>query len=148
MILDSLNNAERYYALLPALERVVAFMRDTDVASLEVGRHDIDGEHLFVNVSELDLRPLDAAHLEVHNRYVDVQVVLGGEETFGWSERKDCKMAEGEFDAERDILFYSDRPQTHYTVREGQFTLLFPEDAHAPMLGKGKVRKLIFKIER
>lgn len=148
MILDSLNNAERYYALIPALERVVAFMRDTDVASLEVGRHDIDGEHLFVNVSELDLRPLDAAHLEVHNRYVDVQVVLGGEETFGWSERKDCRMAEGEFDTERDILFYSDRPQTHYTVREGQFTLLFPEDAHAPMLGKGKVRKLIFKIER
>ena len=147
MILDSLNNAERYYALLPALERVVAFMRDTDVASLEVGRHDIDGEHLFVNVSELDLRPLDAAHLEVHNRYVDVQVVLGGEETFGWSERKDCRMAEGEFDAERDILVYSDRPQTHYTVREGQFTLLFPEDAHAPMLGKGRVRKLIFKIE-
>lgn len=147
MILDSLKNAERYYALLPALERVVAYLRDTDVAALEPGRYVIDGDRLFVNVSELDLRPLDAAHLEVHNRYVDVQVVLGGEETFGWSERKDCCMAEGAFDAERDILFYSDRPQTYYTVREGQFTLLFPDDAHAPMLGKGKVRKLIFKIE-
>ena len=146
MILDSTKNAERYYALLPHLRRVFDYIATTDLAQLEVGRHDIDGDNLFVNVSELELRPLEAAHLEVHNRYVDVQVVVGGEETFGWSERCNCHKAEGEFDAERDILFYEDRPQTFYTLRAGQFTILFPEDAHAPMLGEGYVRKLIFKV--
>ena len=146
MILDSTINAERYYTLLPRLRRVFDYIATTDLAQLEVGRHDIDGDNLFVNVSELELRPLEAAHLEVHNRYVDVQVVVGGEETFGWSERCNCHRAEGEFDAERDILFYEDRPQTFYTLRAGQFTILFPEDAHAPMLGEGCVRKLIFKV--
>lgn len=146
MILDSTKNAERYYALLPRLRSVFDYIATTDLAQLEVGRHDIDGDNLFVNVSELELRPLEAAHLEVHNRYVDVQVVVGGEETFGWSERCNCHRAEGEFDAERDILFYEDRPQTFYTLRAGQFTILFPEDAHAPMLGEGCVRKLIFKV--
>ena len=82
----------------------------------------------------------------MHNRYVEVQVVLGGEELFGWSTRSYCHLAEGEFDTERDILFYGDRPQTYYHVRPGQFTILFPEDAHAPMLGEGSVRKLIFKV--
>lgn len=146
MILDSIKNAERYYALLPRLRRVFEYMATTDIAALTVGRHDIDGDNLFVNVSELDLRPLEAAHLEAHNRYVDVQVVVGGEETFGWIERCNCHEPEGEFDTERDILFYADKPQTFYTLRSGQFTLLFPEDAHAPMLGEGSVRKLIFKV--
>ena len=146
MILDSIQNAERYYALNARLKKVFDFLATADVESLAVGRHDIDGDALFVNVSELELRPMEAAHLEVHNRYVDVQVVLGGEELFGWSNRRDCHQAEGEFDTERDILFYGDRPQTYYHVRPGQFTILFPEDAHAPMLGEGSVRKLIFKV--
>lgn len=146
MILDSIQNAERYFALNARLKMVFDFLATADVESLAVGRHDIDGDELFVNVSELELRPMEAAHLEVHNRYVDVQVVLGGEELFGWSNRSDCHEAEGEFDTERDILFYGDRPQTYYHVRPGQFTILFPEDAHAPMLGEGSVRKLIFKV--
>lgn len=146
MILDSIDNGARYYALHPGLSRVFDFLRTADIASLEPGRHDIDGDNLFVNVSQLELRPLDAAHLEAHNRYIDVQVVVEGEETFGWSERKDCRKPEGEFDTERDILFFSDMPQTFYTMRQGQFTILYPEDAHAPMLGEGKVKKLIFKV--
>lgn len=146
MILDSITNAERYFALHPRFARVFDFLAGTDISALEPGRHDIDGDNLFVNVSELDLRPLDAAHLEVHNRYIDIQVVVGGEETFGWSERRECRNAEGEFSVERDILFYSDVPQTFYTLRSGQFTILYPEDAHAPMLGEGRVKKLIFKV--
>jgi beta-galactosidase beta subunit len=31
-------------------------------------------------------------------------------------------------------------------MREGQFSILYPEDAHAPMLGTGKIKKMIFKI--
>lgn len=146
MILDSIQNAERYYALHPHFKMVFDYLHSTDVRALEDGRHDIDGDKLFVNVSTLELRPMDAAHLEAHNRYIDIQVVVEGEEYFGWSERKDCSKPEGAFDEERDIIFYSDKPQTHYKVREGQFTILYPEDAHAPMLGEGKVKKLIFKV--
>lgn len=43
----------------------------------------------------------------------------------------------GAFDAQKDIRFYDDVPQTYYEVTPGQFTLLFPEDAHAPMVGEG-----------
>lgn len=146
MILDSIQNAERYYALHPHFKRVFDYLRSTDVKALEEGRHDIDGDNLFVNVSSLELRPLDAAHLEAHNRYIDIQVVIEGEEHFGWSERKDCTMPEDAFDEERDIIFYGDKPQTFYKVRAGQFTILYPEDAHAPMLGDGRVKKLIFKV--
>jgi YhcH/YjgK/YiaL family protein len=148
MILDTLQNRERYYALSPRLRQAFEWLDTADIASLEVGRHDIDGDNIFVNVSELELRPRSAAALEVHNEYIDIQVVFGGEEEFGWSPRSELKTPREEFDTERDIQFFLDTPQTFYSVREGQFTILLPEDAHAPMLGSGHVRKLIFKVRR
>lgn len=147
MILDSIDNAERYLSLLPAMRSIAAYVEANDIASLAEGRHDIDGDRLYVNVAYTDLRPLSQAALEVHNRYIDVQLVVEGEESFGWRQRSECCNAEGEFDAERDILFYRDTPQTVYRLHAGQFTIFFPEDAHAPLIGEGRVRKLIFKVE-
>lgn len=148
MILDTLQNRELYYFLSPRLRQAFEWLDRTDVASLEVGRHDIDGDDIFVNVSELDLRSRSEAALELHREYIDIQVVFGGEEEFGWSPKSAVASPRAEFDIERDIQFFLDTPQTFYTVREGQFTILTPEDAHAPMLGSGHVRKLIFKVRR
>ena len=148
MILDTLQNRECYYSLSPRLCTAFEWLDKTDVASLEVGRHAIDGDDIFVNVSELDLRPRSAAALEIHNEYIDIQVVFGGEEEFGWSPRSAVASPRAEFDVEKDIQFFEDEPQTFYTVREGQFTILMPQDAHAPMLGEGHVRKLIFKVRK
>ena len=104
-------------------------------------------DNIFVMVQELELRPLEQARLELHRKYIDIQLVLrGDEEVFGWSEKKDCLKPETEFDEAKDIQLFVDTPQCFYTVREGQFSVLYPEDGHAPMLGKGKVKKCIFKI--
>ena len=64
------------------------------------------------------------------------------------SERRELKLPQGEFDAAKDILFFDDVPQTYYTLRPGQFTVLFPEDGHAPMVGEGTVRKIIVKVRK
>ena len=75
-------------------------------------------------------------------------LVSGREESFGWSDRKALKEPVGEFDAQKDIQFFDDEPQTYYTLRPGQFTVLFPEDGHAPMVGEGTVRKIIVKVRK
>ena len=148
MILDSIKNAELYYALNPRFKAAFDFLAQCNPKTISVGRHDIIEDEVFVNVMEIDLKPRYEALLEVHDKYIDIQVIVGGstKEEFGWSERKDCKKAKGEFDSERDVQFYTDEPQTFYTLREGQFTILMPEDAHAPMLGNGPIKKMIFKV--
>ena len=81
--------------------------------------------------------------------YIDIQVLIRGEEeSFGWSERRELKKPLGEFSVENDIQLFDDVPQTYYTMRPGQFTVLFPEDGHAPMVGEGTVRKIIVKVRR
>ena len=147
MILDSLKNKEQYVSLHPRFKQVFDYIDTHDLAAMELGRHDVDGDNIFVMVQELELRPLEQARLELHRKYIDIQLVLrGDEEVFGWSEKKECLKPETEFDEAKDIQLFVDTPQCFYTVREGQFSVLYPEDGHAPMLGKGKVKKCIFKI--
>ena len=147
MILDSLKNKAQYAALHPRFQQVFDFIDNNDVASLPCGRHEIDGDNIFVVVQELELRELKEARLELHRKYIDIQLLLDGpNEVFGWSEKKDCLTAETEFDEAKDIQLFTDTPQCFYTVGQGQFTILFPEDGHAPMLGEGSVKKCIFKI--
>ncbi|MBQ3212416.1 MAG: YhcH/YjgK/YiaL family protein [Alistipes sp.] len=147
MILDSLKNKAQYAALHPRFKTVFDFIDNNDVAALPCGRHDIDGDNIFVSVQELDLRDVKDARLELHRKYIDIQLLLcGPEEVFGWSEKKDCLTPETEFDEAKDIQLFTDIPQCFYTVGQGQFTILFPEDGHAPMLGEGHVKKCIFKV--
>ena len=147
MILDSLKNKAQYAALHPRFQAVFDFIDNNDVASLPCGRHDIDGDNIYVMVQELDLREVSVARLELHRKYIDIQLLLSGpNEVFGWSEKKDCLTAETEFDEQKDIQLFTDIPQCFYSVGEGQFSILFPEDGHAPMLGEGHVKKCIFKV--
>ena len=147
MILDSLKNKAQYAALHPRFQQVFDFIDNNDVASLPCGRHDIDGDNIYVVVQEWDLRELKEARLELHRKYIDIQVLLSGpNEVFGWSEKKDCLTPEADFDEAKDVQFFTDTPQCFYSVGEGQFSILFPEDGHAPMLGEGHVKICIFKI--
>ena len=149
MILDSLKNAALYYGVNPRMQRAFEAIASTDWTAMEPGIHEIDGKDIYVNVMERELKTREAAKLEVHDEYIDVQVLISGtQESFGWSERAALKQPKGEFDTEKDIQLFDDVPQTYYTLRPGQFTILFPEDGHAPMVGEGVVRKIIFKVRK
>lgn len=146
MILDAIKNAELYYSLSPRIKQAFDWLAQTDVEALSEGRHYIDGDNLFVNVMDVELKQRKAAALEVHDRYVDIQIMVGEREEYGWSERCNCHSPREEFNRERDVQFFTDTPQTFFSLNEQQFAIFFPEDAHAPMLGEGSVRKLIFKL--
>ena len=136
MIFDSLKNSALYYPVSPRLEKAFGFIASTDWETMEPGIHELDGKDIY-------------AKLEIHDAYIDIQVLIRGEqETFGWSERADLRKPLGEFDAGKDIRFFDDEPQTFYTLRPGQFTIFFPEDGHAPMIGEGNVRKIIVKVRK
>uniref|UniRef100_UPI004056A97B YhcH/YjgK/YiaL family protein n=1 Tax=Alistipes sp. TaxID=1872444 RepID=UPI004056A97B len=146
MIVDSLKNAHLYYTVAPRLKEAFEALAQFDLESLAPGKYEIRGEEIFLNLVERELKSKQEAKLEVHDKYIDVQIVLRGQEGFGWSERADMKLPQSEFNQEKDIQFFDDQPQTYYTLREGQFTILLPEDSHAPLVGEGPIRKAIIKV--
>ena len=146
MVLDRLDQAARYTPLHPSFARAFEFLLETDLATLTPGRHEIDGDSIYLSVDHVDGRGRAGARLEAHRVHIDIQLTIEGDEQIGWRPLTACKMADGGFDATRDIGFYRDRPDTWLVVPPGTFAIFFPEDAHAPLAGTGPVRKAIVKI--
>lgn len=148
MIIDSLKNHAAYAALHPRFAKAFEYLLTADFSALPEGRNEIDGDEVFLMMQRGTLRKAADALLEVHDRYIDIQLVIEGVETFGWAERSELVLPRGEFDAEKDILFFGDKPETFYTLHGGRMSIFFPEDAHAPMIGEGNIVKCIVKVLR
>ena len=150
MILDTLGRSGRYTALHPAFARAFAFVANADWSALAPGpvsvRHVIDGDRMYVSIDEKDGRGRERARLEAHRRYIDIQITIDGAEEIGWRPLADCHRPAGPFDHAKDIVFFDDRPDTWLSVPPGTFAIFFPEDAHAPLAGRGVLRKAIVKI--
>ena len=135
-----LDNNKYYLAALEYIEK-------TDLSALEPGKHLLDGEDLFVNIVDSQMKTPEQARLEVHDKYIDIQVPLSKAESFGVKPRSECKEPDGEFNAEKDILFYKDKDWTTITVEVGQAVTFDPDTAHAPLIGEGTIHKAIFKVK-
>ncbi len=146
MILDTLSQADRYFKLHPLFVRAFAFLRSPDLGTLAPGRHTIQGEQLFAIVEACAGRTRAEAKLECHSRYIDIQLVLEGVDEMGWKPVAACVDPATDYDAARDIRFFNDAPASWVTTSPGAFCLFFPDDAHAPLVGTGFIRKVVVKI--
>lgn len=146
MIHDTLNNAERYLSLHPLFPQAFEFMRNTDLHALENGIHVIIEKQLFAIVEEVNARVREAAKLECHRKHIDIQLVLEGRDEMGWKPLADCQAPVADFNIEKDIQFFTDPIDTWAATHANEFCIFFPQDAHAPLVGSGKIRKIVFKV--
>ena len=146
MIFSTVANADRYAKLHPLFPRALEYIRTTDLLSLSPGVYPIVGEDLLAIVEHMPGRTRAEAKLECHRRYIDIQLVLDGVDEMGWKPLVDCHNPVGDFSAEKDIRFFNDIPATWIATPPGAFCIFFPEDAHAPLVSEGFIRKVVFKI--
>ncbi len=146
MILDTLARGHHYVDLHPQFARAFGCLKELDLAALSPGRHEIDGERIYLLIDHVEGRGAAAARLEHHRRYIDIQVAIEGDELIGWMPVECCQDRDGEFDTERDVGFFLEEPHSWVTLRPGSFAIFFPADAHAPLAGTGPVKKAIMKV--
>ncbi|ATA72535.1 MULTISPECIES: YhcH/YjgK/YiaL family protein [Capnocytophaga] len=147
MIVAHLNHSERYEKLHPAFTKVFAHIKQTNFLNLELGKIEFDGEDVFFINAEPECLSKENQVLEYHQKYLDIHVLLTGEETIGWKSLTDCKHEKKAFNTEEDYGLYEDQPTTYVTLQPKHFAIVYPEDAHAPIIGQGKIRKIVVKIK-
>ena len=145
MILDRLENFYLYAGMQAGFSAAAEFLSRTDLAGLSLGRHEISGDSLYVNMMEVDAHPCEEAQLEYHRQYVDIQIVLSGDETMGWTALRDLPQGIA-FDSEKDCALVKAPVSAWFPVKPGFFAVFFPQDAHAPCCGEGKIRKAVIKV--
>ncbi|MBM6674054.1 YhcH/YjgK/YiaL family protein [Marseilla massiliensis] len=145
MVIDTLENLDKYVSLNPLFKDVLDFIKSNDLNSLEIGKHEIKGSDLFVNVQVAKGKTKEVAVLETHKKMIDIQIPLSAEETYGYTPL--CDLPDAEYNNEKDITKYEGMADTYVTCKPGEFAIFFPQDGHAPCIaGVPEIKKAIFKV--
>ena len=148
MIFDSLKNSALYYSLNPRLEKAFGFIaRPTGRRWNPVSTTRRQGYLCECHGYRIEeARRRQAGNPQRLSRHSGACPRRARDLRLERTSRPE--QTAGRIDAEKDIQLFDDEPQTCYTIRPGQFTILMPEDGHAPMIGEGDVRKIIVKVRR
>ncbi len=149
MIIDSLTNSDQYNSLHPDFQQAFEYIGSLDLANLDDGKYEVQGSSLRAIVSNKEGMTIaeSIAKFECHDKHIDIQLVIKGVEQFGWKPRSSCTAQKGEYNAEKDVVFYSDAPDMFFKLTDNQFAIFYPEDVHAPMIGEGQIKKLVIKVK-
>lgn len=137
-------------AISPVLRHAVEYLRTTDFARLSPGRYEIQGDNLFALVSEYQTQPRQERRPERHERYIDIQFLVSGQEWIGCcSFQADFRETENSL-KEKDIVFYGDPVNEVYLpFVAGTYAIFFPSDIHRPCCANGQsgpVKKVVVKV--
>lgn len=145
MILDHLSRAEKYFTVHPGFKHAFDYLKQTDLRSLPEGRYDIEGDDLYLIIAE-DHAGKERRKLETHRNYIDIQIAVDGSFPLEWHDVDSCRNVAAEYSAEKDVTFYNDPPLFTVHMVSDMFTVLFPEDAHAPQPPMTAAKKAIVKV--
>lgn len=147
MIVSNLQNSGRIESLHPLFKKLFDYVKSHDLLHTDCGRIELDGENLFINNVNPACVKASEQVLEVHRDYTDIHILLEGKERIGWKAMEEVCLLKQEYKKEVDCALYSDIPTTFVDLLPGQFVIVYPEDPHAPVIGEGKIRKLIAKVK-
>lgn len=146
MIIDSLSNSASVEGLHPLFKKAFDYLKSADFSGKGLGKVILDGDNLYLSISEVNGKTREEAAIETHNRYIDIQMPLTVAETIGWKSAKTLRDISSPYNSEKDIAFYADEPTSYIRVLPGEFVILFPQDGHAPCIGEGAFRKVVVKV--
>jgi biofilm protein TabA len=146
MIVDLLANSYLYRGLNTRIDRSFAYLHETDLAALEPGDYEIDGKNIFARSMTYTTRVLENGVWEAHRLYIDLQVMVQGEERICYAPLN--RLTPGAYDEAKDFLHLSGEGDS-VTLPSGSFMLLWPGDGHMPCLAVDKpepIKKVVVKI--
>jgi biofilm protein TabA len=150
MIVDRLEEAGNYCRLHPGFDAAFDLLRSTPFDELPPGRHEIMGDALVMIVEQVEGTGRDAARLEAHRKYIDVQYIIpavgAASQEFGWRPTGNCSQTTQPYDKEKDIVYFGDKPELWFPLPPGHFAVFFPGDAHAPVAMPTKIHKAVIKV--
>ncbi|MCL2898968.1 YhcH/YjgK/YiaL family protein [Brenneria tiliae] len=121
----------------------------TELNALPEGRYQPEGADWFYSIGSVSTAPQAARHTEFHRNYLDIQLVLAGEEIIGYG----LNDVQGQAATERKPdLYILDNPSVPHKIllRSGDFVTFYPGEAHQALCAvddiPAPVKKAVFKI--
>lgn len=148
MIIGKLTDTASVELLNPLFKEAFAWLRAHAATAHAAGVSPVTLKEgaLWANVETPAMKPRTEQVLELHRRYIDIHVPIDRAEVIGYLPASQLRQERDAYDEERDIAFYTDTPIAHFTISPGEFAIFTPEDAHAPIIGEGRLKKICVKV--
>lgn len=147
MIIDKLTNSGLYDDMGSKLKQAFEFLITNDFENMALGKYEIDGSDVYAMVQQYETKPVEQGAWEAHRKYIDVQYMVSGKETMGYSCIEGMK-TKIEYDESRDCVFLEGEGD-FFKVDEGFFVIFAPQDAHMPGIEYKKsetIKKVVVKV--
>ncbi len=145
MILDKLTAAQAYRGIHPRLDAVLDRLNEGFLATVGSETMQLDGDALYVTRFTYETLPLEDTFFEAHRRYLDVHLMIEGEERVELASPAGLEL----FEHRDDFYAYRGSAEQSLVLRPGSFLVVFPEDAHRIKIqvnGPETVYKVVFKV--
>ncbi|MFV0441829.1 MAG: YhcH/YjgK/YiaL family protein [Lachnospirales bacterium] len=144
MIVDSLKNIRNFDSINKDFKNIIDFaltLKDKPDGKYEIGKN-------FVLVQSGKTKPIKSVPFESHLKYIDVQILLEGQEYQEWIDVDKLDLLE-KYDAVKDVAFYVGEG-SKIKIDSGMFSIFFPWDAHKACVhvdGESDFKKLVVKLK-
>lgn len=126
------------------IQDAISCIRSGKLDDLAPGRHDLfDG--VYVNIAQYQTKT--DGLFEAHRKYIDIHYVIHGAENMLAADLREMKI-EQEYDEPSDSLLGT-ADGIPYLIKEGQFMVVLPEEAHLPGIALDcpqNVKKAVIKV--
>ncbi|MBM5574688.1 YhcH/YjgK/YiaL family protein [Deefgea sp. CFH1-16] len=149
MLLGHLNQSN---GALPAIiETALNYLRHTDFTTMAAGRYPLDGERMIAIVQTPMTQPWETGMPEFHQRYIDIQYLVAGEEVIGYLPPNPALSLSVDQLAERDIAFvHPQENESRLVLSAGMYAIFFPGELHKPCRALNtpvSIKKVVIKID-
>ena len=144
MIKDKIENYTKYNDIDTNIKKWLIFLASADFSEMSDGKHIIDDKN-YINIQTYQTK--ETSDYEAHRDYIDIQYIIKGKERIGVQPYNLCE-PKIPYDKEKDIEFLTGEDD-FIEMNEGDFMVLYPEDAHKPSIylnEVSEVRKAVLKI--
>ncbi len=151
MIYTKKEAMERYAGVNPLFCEAFAALCELAGKPFVAGKHEVKGSEIFIFANEYPTKPAEETLYEAHRKYIDVMLMLEGEEKIACTHLENAGEITDPYDETKGdyILAREAIAPTEIIMRPGDVAIFFPEDLHCPGRITGEastVRKLVAKV--
>ncbi|HEH9428097.1 TPA: YhcH/YjgK/YiaL family protein [Aeromonas sobria] len=152
MIYGHIHQPQTYAHLPRAMQQAIIFLQKTDMHNLPVGRHDIEGDKLYVNVMQFNTEPAEHKQAEVHKNFIDLQFLISGAERINFGLENNKNQIVQAYDPQNDYYLVGEvNDESEVTLAPGMFAMFFPEEPHKPgcsVMQSIEIKKAVIKVHK
>ncbi|MGL5254194.1 MAG: YhcH/YjgK/YiaL family protein [Brevinema sp.] len=130
------------------MAKAVDFLKNNyqKILTQEVGKYEVCPEFFYLIQEYM---PKTDNIWEAHEKYIDIQLVLDGEELLYAADRSHLRVLEP-YNPNKDLITFEGEALITSVLKSGDAAIYFPTDAHIPGLKSpsyaGNIRKCVVKI--